>query len=95
MWTRIADFASRRGETMPFLYTRLTNSVFQTRDDGQEFNTPEMALACGVTAAMQVALDEFQKGKINTAVEICIEGFDEVPIRKSVVSVWVADLQVG
>lgn len=80
---------------MPFFYTRLTNSSFQTRDDGQEFDTADAALTEGVISALDIAADEFRRARTSTAVEVRIEGFDEVPVRKAVMSMSVADIRVG
>ena len=80
---------------MPYLYTRLTNATLQIRDEGEEYDTPELALARGIISALDIAVDEFRDGQANAAVDVSIESFDEVPVRRSVVSVSVAALHVG
>jgi hypothetical protein len=80
---------------MPFFFTRITNPTFQTRDDGLEYETLEHALAGGIKAALAIAAEEVGDSERTSSVDVTIEGFDEVPVRRSVVSISVAPLHLG
>ena len=77
---------------MPFLFITLRNSKYLARDDGNDYDTPEVALAFGARSAIDMASDEIERGNRNAAVMINVEQEDGTRLLSSVVSVSVSPL---
>ena len=77
---------------MPLLFIHATNSMFESRDEGAEYDLPEVAMALGVRSAITILADEIHQGERNAAVEISIEAEDGTQVLRSVVAVSVSPL---
>ena len=78
--------------TMPLFFIHARNSEFNSRDDGAEYDHPEVALSAGIQIAVTLASEEIAGGKHNTAVEIVIERHDGIQVLRSVVTITVSPL---
>ena len=79
---------------MSLLFIHTQNSRFHGRDDGAEYDQPEMALAVGVRGAVALIADEVNQGQTSAAVEISIEQADGTQLLRSVVAVSVSQLMI-
>jgi len=80
---------------MPILFIHATNSTFDSRDNGDEYDRPEAAMTVGIQSALGIAVDEMQDGRASSAVEIRIELEDGTAVLRSVVAVSVSPLQTA
>ena len=79
---------------MPQFFIKAVNYEFASRDDGADYDTPDLAMAAGVRSALQIASDEVIEGRPSAAVEINIEREDGATVRRSVLSLSVSPLLV-
>ena len=79
---------------MHILFIRAINSEFDSRDNGAEYEMPETALAAGVQSALLIAVDEMQRGRPSTAVEVCIELEDGTAVLRSIVAMSVSRMVI-
>ena len=77
---------------MPLLFIMLRNSEYLARDDGNDYDTAEAALAIGTRSAIDMASDEVVRGSHNAAVMINVEQEDGTRLLSSVVSVSISPL---
>ena len=77
---------------MPQFFIQATNSTFRSRDEGADYDHPDVALALGVRGAVALLTDEIIRGKRNAAVEISIEKADGTQVLRSIVAVSVSDM---
>lgn len=78
---------------MSLLFIHTTNSAFDSRDDGGEYDRPERAMAAGIRSALRIATDEMQDGRASTAVDVRIEQEDGTVLLRSILTVAVSPLQ--
>ena len=79
---------------MPFLFIRICNSDFQSRDEGAHYESVEDALAFGVEGAVGVARDEVRSGASAAAVEVRVEGGGGETMLRSVVAISISPLSI-
>ncbi len=77
---------------MPQFFIQATNSEFRSRDDGAEYDHPDVAMASGIRSAIAFIADEVNRGRRSAAVEISIEGPNGVQVLRSVVAVSVSSM---
>ena len=77
---------------MPQFFIQATNSTFRSRDQGDEYDHPDIALALGIRSAIALVVDEIIKGERNAAVEISIENVDGTQVLRSIVAVSVSSM---
>lgn len=80
---------------MPYLFTRTLDGVFDSRDDGADYDSSNQALSAGVRSAIRIAADEIGDGRMATAVEISIEREDGGAVCRSVLALSVSPLLVS
>ena len=77
---------------MPQFFIQATNSTFRSRDEGAEYDHPDVALALGIRGAVALVTDEIIRGERHAAVEISIENADGTQVLRSIVAVSVSDV---
>ena len=75
---------------MPQFFIQATNLTFRSRDQGGEYDHPDIALALGIRGAIALVADEIIKGERNAAVEVSIENMDGTQVLRSIVAVSVS-----
>jgi hypothetical protein len=79
---------------MTKFFIRAINSEFISRDEGDEYDRPETALAAGVQSAITIAVDEIKAGKSNTGLEVRVELEDGSAVLRSVIAMSVSQLML-
>ena len=77
---------------MPQFFIQATNSEFRSRDEGAEYDHPDVAMALGIRTAIAFIADEVNRGERSAAVEISVEGADGAQVLRSVVAVSVSPM---
>ena len=77
---------------MPQFFIQATNSEFRSRDEGAEYDHPDVAMASGIRSAVAFIADEVNQGKRSAAVEISIEGADGAQVLRSVVAISISPI---
>lgn len=77
---------------MTLLFIHVINSEFRSRDEGQVYASPELALTAGEQTAAALASDDLVKGRPATAIEVRVETASGKAVLRSVVSLSVARL---
>lgn len=80
---------------MSLLFIRTCNKTFESRDNGGEYDQPDLALAYGVQAAMAIVAEEIVGGRTVAAVEVRIEREDGECVLRSLVTAAVSSLVVA